>query len=687
MNFLNDLNPAQRQAVLQTEGAVLILAGAGTGKTKTITARLAYLLANGILPQNTLTLTFTNKAAKEMRQRAIDLLEREKIEFSYPPMLFTFHKFGLLFLREHMMKLGRDNNFVIIDSDDKKRIIKTLMDGTSLDKGFVRNEISYFKTHLISPELALKSDVFMTQAPALHRQLCAVYQRYEDYLRQNNLVDFDDLLKLPYEILSQDDELRRELSQKYQYIMIDEFQDTNELQFLLIKELCSTHNNLCVVGDDDQSIYSWRGANVKNIIEFDKGFANTTVVKLEENYRSTAEILKAANLLIAHNKKRHQKSLVATKENGREPLVNNFNDEREESAFISKKVKGLINSGVDPKEIAVLYRINALSRSIEEGFLVNGINFNIVDSLRFYERQEVKDAISYLRVIVNPSDDFSFKRVINRPKRGLGKASLERLEELAARDKTSLFEAVRAYGGEILSKKTAQLLEQLVQDLLHLGLEKSARSAEEFIELFEERIRLKEYYLQSKEEERSFNIEEFYSALIDFISQKDLGIEDFLSEITLQSDQDKVAGSLVNLMSIHASKGLEFDYVFIIGLEEGFFPMTGDGVDLEEERRLGYVAFTRAKRELFLNSVKSRLFRGKRQPMEQSRFLKECGLVEGRLNIESRAQFKKGDLVKHKLFGIGRVVEVAKMSKECKLKINFGGIFKEILSNFLEKIN
>ncbi len=691
MKFLNELNPAQKDAATTIEGPVLILAGAGTGKTKTITNRLAYLLANGIPPDSTLTLTFTNKASKEMRQRAMSLIEKENIPIAFPPKLFTFHKFGLLFLRQHILRLNRNNNFLIIDTDDKKRIIKQFLESDDFNQGFAAKEVSYFKNHLLTPEeIAKEASSLGIDQQKIYAQIANIYQKYQNYLEINNLVDFDDLLKLPFEILRDNEDLKNELSQKYQYIMIDEFQDTNELQFRLLKLLCATHNNLCVVGDDDQSIYGWRGANIKNILEFDTLFENTKVVKLEENYRSTEKILECANQLISHNKNRHQKVLKATHKHGKEIGFDEYFDEKQEAETIAQMVQKLIDSGVRHAEIAILYRINALSRSIEEGLLRRGINFNIIDSVRFYERMEVKDAISYFRAIVNPHDDFSLKRIINKPKRGIGKTTVEKLETKAQELQKSMFEIIYNSPSEdliaLVGKKNEKTLKEFSKTLLDLK-SNTHIDIEDFIEEFEKKVNIRDFYGTSKEEERALNIDELYGAIVDHIRlYPDHEIEEFLNDIALQSDQDKMGIDQVNLMTIHAAKGLEFEHVFVIGLEEGFFPVIGETTDMEEERRLGYVAFTRAKKELSLSSVKSRFFRGKRKEMNKSRFLAESGIVKGGFSVEDKSPFKKGDLVKHKIFGMGRVIGANKAGQDYKLKINFGGSQKEILSDFVEKI-
>ncbi len=679
--ILSSLNDAQKDAAQCVDGPILILAGAGSGKTKTITTRLAYLLSQGIDPANTLTLTFTNKAASEMRERAMSLISG----VNYPPLLCTFHKFGLLFLKFHMDRLGRKNNFVVIDNDDKKRILKSFSTDTELSTGMIASEISRYKTSLIDPRVAWE------KAEQKSYQLIAkFYEQYEDYLKNNNLVDFDDLLVLPYRILEENEDLCETISKRYTYIMVDEYQDTNELQYKLLRKLCHTHNNLCVVGDDDQSIYGWRGASIKNILEFHESFDDVKIVKLEKNYRSTTQILKAANDLIEHNRGRLGKVLESTKGEGKAIEVLESMDENAEALIIARKIKKLILSGVNPKDIAVLYRINALSRSLEEGLNKEQIPYNMVGGVKFYERAEVKDVISYLRVIANPHDDFSIKRIINRPKRGLGKVTMERIFKAAYDEHQSIYEYI-VHNEKIIeseaSKKAAQALKEFVQNIARMQ-ELQQHSTYDMIDAIEEAFAIKSYYNNQPDSlERLSNIDEFYGLFRDYVKQNpQMNVDDFLNELALQSDQDQIDSEKISIMSIHASKGLEFEYLFVIGLEEGFFPLIGDGSDLEEERRLGYVAITRAKKELTLSFSGSRFYKGRRTELSKSRFLKEAGVCEGSLVLEKTTSFKKGDLVKHKLFGIGRVSEVSKSGREFKLQINFSGTKRDILASFVEKI-
>ncbi|OHE00943.1 MAG: ATP-dependent DNA helicase [Sulfurimonas sp. RIFCSPLOWO2_12_36_12] len=675
------LNASQADAVRQTEGPVLILAGAGSGKTTTIVSRLAYLIEGlGIPASNTLTLTFTNKAAKEMRERAAQMMNNP----AYPPLLCTFHKFGLLFLKFNIHLLNRQNNFVVIDTDDKKRIIKKI--NSEIPTPLIASEISRYKNSLLTPDDAYKQAEFFN-----YQQIAKIYEEYETYLLENNLVDFDDLIALTFRLLDENPELAQATSQKYRYIMIDEYQDTNELQLKLLQKLCTTHNNICVVGDDDQSIYGWRGAHIRNIMEFDQDFKDTTVFKLEENYRSREPILKVANALIEHNRSRLGKKLIPTRGGGEDITILNSSDENEEARKIASKITKLLDSGVGAENIAVLYRVNVLSRSIEEGLNRAGIAYKLVGGLRFYDRAEIKDLISYIRVITNFHDDFSFKRIVNKPKRGLGKASVDKIELAAHANETSIFEYIKkvpiAELELLVKSKNAKTLKKFVKDIQNVAKIVN-ESTYNFIDVLEETFRLKDIYVGMPDEaERVLNMDEFYGLFRDFVKNSpDSSLDEFLNELTLQSEQDQVEGESIYMMSIHASKGLEFDHIFIIGLEEGFLPLVGDGSDLEEERRLGYVSFTRAKDTLTLSHADSRFYKGRRSDLQKSRFFNEAGLCEGSLIVEKNTAFKKGDLVRHKIFGTGRVNGVSKSGREFKLNINFAGTSRDILASFIERL-
>ena len=659
MQFLDDLNPSQYEAATHIDGSLLILAGAGSGKTKTITSRLAYLLSLGIDPNSTLTLTFTNKAASEMRQRALSLIDN----VSSPPMLATFHKFGLIFLKMNIDLLGRKNSFVIIDNDDKKRIIKNI--SNDVPNTLVSKEISKYKNNFLSP-----NDIFAISKDTQSQKIAYIYSKYIEYLDKNNLIDFDDLLLLTFKILDTFDDIAKNYSQRYQYIMVDEYQDTNNIQLQILKKLCSTHNNICVVGDDDQSIYGFRGANVKNILQFQKEF-DAKVIKLQQNYRSTPEILEAANRLISFNKNRHQKILQPTLQKHKQiEVIENYN-EKAEAQTIADKIKQLLQNGVDANEIAILYRINSLSRAIEDGLRIAQINYKLVGGIKFYEREEIKDVISYLRLIVNMDDDYSFRRIVNKPRRGIGKTSLEKLQN---NKKTSFMQTLK---GDLsfLPKKAQKALKEfsnLIEEFSKMDFEVLVYSLE--------RLGLTSFY---KDEEKIQNLGEFYGLLKDYAT-KGYSLEDVLEELSLESETDKIENNAINIMTIHASKGLEFEYLFVIGLEEEIFPLYNS--DIEEERRLAYVAITRAKKELVLSYAKSRYLRGDREFLDKSRFLVETGLINDKTVIKEIKTTKPNDIVKHKVFGIGKVIGSTKSGAQYKLKIDFGGVVKEILDNFVEKI-
>jgi DNA helicase-2/ATP-dependent DNA helicase PcrA len=506
--------------------------------------------------------------------------------------LCTFHKFGLLFLKFNISQLNRKNNFVIIDTDDKKKILKTIDKETTT--AILAAEISKFKNSLISVEEAKAS-----AQDKLYTQIANVYEKYEQYLIQNNLVDFDDLLLLTYKILQNNPTLAKQTSQKYKYIMVDEFQDTNELQYKLLQKLCCEHNNLCVVGDDDQSIYGWRGATIENILNFENNFTEVKTIKLEQNYRSTNKILHHANALIEHNRDRLGKKLIGTRGEGNCIKVYESSDENEETKKIVDDIKTLIVSGVSAQDIAILFRVNALSRSLEEGLNKANIHYKLVGGLKFYERAEIKDLIAYFRVITNANDNFSIKRIINKPKRGIGKTTIEKLELESHTQTKSIFSIIKDYTPEqltaVVGKKNSRTLKVFMASIEDLqDVLKDGRLR--FIEAFEDTFDFKTNFIKLIDaDDRIANIDEFYGYLRDFFLQNpDLNLEDFLNEISLESAQDTIDSQYISLMSIHASKGLEFGHLFIVGMEEGFFPLVGDGSNIEEERRLGYVAITRA---------------------------------------------------------------------------------------------
>ena len=714
MSIFVGLNKAQQEAAAHIDGAMLILAGAGSGKTKTITTRLAYLIDEvGIPATNTLTLTFTNKAASVMRTRALNLLTHNA---GQNPLLCTFHKFGLMFLRLYIERLGRKNDFVVIDTDDAKKILKNLLnDDEKLSVSTILNHISAYKNELASVEDAFKElDFIQGFEREKYQKIARYYKAYQEMLLRLNFVDFDDLLLLSYNILNADENFAKEQSEKYHYIMVDEYQDTNELQFQILQKLCTTHENIAVVGDDDQSIYAWRGAKIENILNFQKQFHNVKLVKLEQNYRSTSLILDAANSLIEHNKKRLGKTLISTKETGQDIELLQSYDEKDESQKVCVAIKGLLKEGIKPSEIAILYRVNALSRALEEALMKAQLPFKILSGMRFYERAEIKDIIAYLRFLLNHNDDFSLKRIINKPKRAFGETSFKKLQSKAKELNLPLFETLCALQGtKFFSAKLDKEMATFTNAIMQLSQIDDLRL---LLDEFEKLIKLKDFYKDSTDgDERVRNIDEFYANVKERADKGEIAsINELLNEISLQSEQDEVEGECVYLMSIHASKGLEFDAVFIVGLEDGFFPILSEDGDIEEERRLAYVAITRAKKRLFLSTTNSRFYRGSRSyNLETSKFLGETGVLDenelevifepeemNRIKDENLSKklgaqglkaslakganepFKKGDLVKHKIFGIGRVVGAHKG----KVGVNFGGIERTIMAEFLEKV-
>ncbi|ANV98786.1 hypothetical protein BBW65_06685 [Helicobacter enhydrae] len=683
--LLSSLNPQQVQAVQHIQGPLLLLAGAGSGKTKTLTTRLAYLVDEvGVLPSSILCLTFTNKAGAEMRQRAFAMLQGKHDSY---PLLCTFHKFGLIFLKHYMGFLKRSEQFVLIDSDDVKKILKDFK--SPISPSALSSYISFYKNQALLP-----IDVINEAKTPQSRKIAELYADYQEYLETKNLLDFDDLLLLPYLILAENEDLAQSVSKEYEYIMVDEYQDTNVLQYRLLKLLTSAHSNLCVVGDDDQSIYSWRGADLRNILEFQKDFAGAKLIKLEQNYRSTPQILEFANALICKNTKRLGKTLQATRECGKEVEVLNFATHKEEIAFVTQKILELKAQGVPYGEIALLYRLNALSRNVEDGLSRAKIPYQIIGSIRFYERAEIKDALSYLRLMINGDDDFSLMRVINKPKRGLGKVTQEKLLQSARSHRLSVrqfcADATRAI--ECVGEKNYTKLKEFFE-LIEVLKQKFESGVEGFLETFQKEVDLLSEFANTQDEvDRKANLEELYALLREeFGTKGEYGLEDFLNDITLSSDLDDMQQECVSCMSVHSSKGLEFGYVFIVGFEDGIFPLSKDNEDeLEEERRLGYVAFTRAKSELYITYVDWRFFQGKSASLPPSRFLQNTYGVARTETEGLEAQADKnaiavGDRVVHKIFGVGRVLELVGKGKEARGRINFAGNERTILLSFVEK--
>ena len=665
--ILNNLNQCQKEAVMYKDGPLLILAGAGSGKTRVLTTRIAYLIKHyNISPYNILAITFTNKAAKEMKERIEKLIGKTNLIAS------TFHSFGVRILRENYEKLGFTSSFSIMDSDDSLILIKKIIKDLGYDiKQFspymIRNKISSCKNEFVLPD-EYKSYVRNEEDDIVYK----VYKKYQEILMKNNSVDFDDLLILPIKLFKENKEVLEYYQDRFKYILIDEYQDTNKAQYLLINMISAKNKNICVVGDDSQSIYSFRNADYRNILNFEKDYTNCKVIKLEQNYRSTKTILNAANDVIKNNTHKKDKNLWTENEVGEKINYYRGYDEIDEVFYLIRKVKELIKSGVSYSDIAVLYRTNAQSRVFEENLLKENIPYRIVGSFYFYSRKEIKDLIAYLRLIHNTDDDISLLRVINTPKRGIGLKSISKLEEQASLYNTSIFNCIKE-GKELEFKNIILDLRKKVDEV----------TLTELIDLVLEKTGMRKSLQDEKSLEadiRIENLEEFKSITKSFEEKEGIiSLEDFLLEIALVSDSEEYKDdpNRLTLMTVHSVKGLEFPYVFIVGLEEGLFPHRNsafESEDLEEERRLMYVAITRAKKKLFLTNAKRRMIYGREEINIPSRFINE---INGDLlnieNIDEKKIVKKekniytedvmysyGDKVMHDKFGMGVVVGINK---------------------------
>lgn len=628
------LNEMQKKAVLQKDGAVLILAGAGSGKTGALTVRIAHLIEEGVKPWNILAITFTNKAAKEMRER-INLLVEKGAENIW---VSTFHSTCVRILRREIHHLGYDNNFSIYDADDQEKIIKECfkrLNFSLTDKNYtVKSAISIInkqKEELVSWEEYSQS---VDQSNIRALKTAQVYQVYQEILKNNHSLDFDDLIYKTVLLFKQHPDILEKYQEKFRYIMVDEYQDTNTAQYEFVRLLALKYGNLCVVGDDDQSIYGWRGANIRNILDFEKDFSKTTTIKLEQNYRSTKTILNAANAVIQNNETRKEKALWT--ENDKGSMIHSFraDNEYEEAKFIAEKILSLKEGGQKFSDFSVLYRTNAQSRAIEDQFVKKSIPYRLFGGVRFYERKEIKDVISYLKIIVNPSDTIALRRIINVPKRGIGDTSIEKVASFALEKEISFYEALGRLDELPDLKARARKLSDFY-DLME-SIRKDSKSMK-IAELLDEVLKRTNYVqllLDENTEEaiaRIENIDEFINKAVEYEKEEPEGsLAEFLENIALVADVDdyKENENTVVLMTLHSAKGLEFPYVFMIGMEEGMFPsyrsiMYGGPSEIEEERRLCYVGITRAKQELFLTYAKSRMQHGITQYNAPSRFLKE----------------------------------------------------------------
>lgn len=625
------LNPQQAEAVINTEGPMLIMAGAGSGKTKVLTCRVANLLQKGVRPYRILAITFTNKAAAEMRERVNNMSGPAAKDV----WLFTFHAFCARFLRMEIDKLpGYGGNFAIYDTADSQNLIKQILKEMNLDDK--RFQPSGILSRISNAKNALQdAAAFARQAGDFYEQKVAdIYSRYEQKLQLNNALDFDDLLMLSIKLLQENKEVREKYQDRFDYLLVDEYQDTNHAQYLLTKFLAAKHRNICVVGDADQSIYGWRGADIQNILDFEKDYPDAKVIKLEQNYRSTQIILNAANAVIENNTGRKPKNLWTENKSGADIIYFQAVDERDEARFVIEQLQNLQRTeNKKLGDMAILYRTNTQSRIFEEMLIKSGISYNMVGGLKFYERKEIKDIIAYLRVIFNPADSLSLLRIINVPKRGIGDASLAKIQAYAAANNVSLFEAVsNAAAIDGLSSRFVSKLDDLAGIIFELMNLANEAPVEDLID----RVLRDTGYLEELENERTpqaqsriDNLHELISVAQEFAaSEEENNLENFLAHVALVSDIDdtELGEDAITLMTLHSSKGLEFPVVFLVGMEEGLFPHARtlmDETEIEEERRLCYVGITRAKEKLFLSSTKMRTIYGNTVTYPPSRFLQE----------------------------------------------------------------
>ena len=690
MNILDGLNKEQVKAVEHIDGPCLVLAGAGSGKTKVLTMRIANLIASGIDSKNILAITFTNKAAKEMRERINNVVGENRA------FVGTFHSFGLRIIKENYEALGLTHNFTIIDSDDATSIIKKLLKDLGYDPkeyspGFIKNKISFIKNEMLSDSEAEK---YLASPP--EKVALKIYFEYQKVLRRNNAVDFDDLLKNPVELFYTHEEILDYYQEKYRYILIDEYQDTNEVQYKLVKKLAEKYRNIFVVGDPCQSIYGFRWSNYKNIMNFESDYPEVEVITLYQNYRSTNNILKAANSVIKNNNEGKGVELHSDFGLGVKIKYTRCNDEADEIKTILDEIKKLLDDGYDYKDIAIFYRTNAQSRILEEGILSKNYPYKVVGSYYFYKRKEVKDLISYLRLISNTHDDVSLSRVINVPKRGIGNKSIEELEQRAESNNTSMFEALEK-PKELEFKNLILNLQEIAKnvdltELIDKVLELSGMQAElEKDKTLEAELRLE-------------NLKEFRSITESY--QKETGsvnLEDFLEDISLVADAKEHIedGNAITLMTMHSAKGLEFKVVFLAGMEEGIMPHANSSnskEEMDEERRLCYVAITRAKERLYITNAKRRMLYGNVSFNPPSRFINEIDtdLIEKDEkvnNISGVKEFNKekyyktentlynhGDIVIHDTYGKGVVIDADERFVTIAFDKRFG--IKKLLSNY-----
>lgn len=630
---LEHLNQQQKEAAMHIEGPLLILAGAGSGKTATMTHRIAYLIEQGVSPYKILAVTFTNKAAKEMRERV------EKLVGTVPGMwILTFHSMSLRILREHCREIGYERNFVVYDTVDQKALYKAILKDFNIDTKeypipYIMAIVSNSKENDLGPEEFIEIEGMTPKTKVIYN----VYKEYQARLKKNNAMDFDDLLRYALHVLRDNEDILREYQRVFSYIMVDEYQDTNHIQYQIIKLLADVHKNLCVVGDDDQCIYEWRGADIRNILDFEKDFPQAKVIKLEQNYRSCGNILEAAHSVIKNNKGRKSKKLWTEEESGHKIVYARLDNDKEEARYIAREIQLLKGPFRKYDDFAILYRTNAQSRLFEDILRKNGIPHQILSGFSFYERKETKDMISYMRLVVNPKDEMALLRVINEPKRGMGAKTIEKLRTLAMVREQSLLEVLE--DEEIISSlpaKARDAVRNMVQVIL------TCRDQKENMKLSDiyDSLMVRTGYMKALEDENTVeaegrieNLLDFKSFIYDFEKEKqeqgeEATLEEFLERVATNGDADKYdeESGKVTLMTLHSAKGLEFPVVFMPGMEDGLFPShrSMDSEEkLEEERRLCYVGITRAKERLFMSSAAYRVMYGQGDYTRESVFMRE----------------------------------------------------------------
>ncbi len=721
---LDDLNPSQKDAVTSTEGPLLILAGAGSGKTRVITYRIAYLLEKRkVPPYAILAVTFTNKAAGEMRERVISLAGKR----GRPVWISTFHSACVRILRQHVEKLNVSRHFTIADANSSLKLIKDILKEMNVDEKVLSSRrvswlISRAKNSLVGPENM--SELEEVKRDHLLERMVQAYHMYEERLRGSHVFDFDDLLFFTYRLFEEHPDVRKSYEDLLHYILVDEYQDTNHAQYQIIRQLSTHRRNLCVVGDDDQSIYRWRGADITNILSFEQDYPDAKVVSLMENYRSTGHILKAASCLISKNMGRKEKELVAVRPDGLKVLAYSSFDERDEADFISANILDLMRrEGFSSKDFAIFYRINAQSRSIEDSLRRQNIPYAIVGGVRFYDRLEIRDLIAYLRFILNPSDWTSFERIINSPGRGIGKVTMDRIRSAADPETTPEGAAKRTVAAGTVNKKTGASLQAFLNTITALREKTELVSLDEFVvSVLEDTGYLPALQSENTDESRTRieNLQEFRTVVDDFlkseISEESVSgtekLSTFLDQISLVSDIDSWAdkGSTVTLMTLHTAKGLEFPVVFLSGMEEDLLPhyhSQGEPAELEEERRLCYVGMTRSKERLFLTMARRRRLFGKYDNAFPSRFFTDLpeenvemhqdtpfpipGLIrKGGIqasaggetipisefhyepeHVDGEETLPPGTQVRHPMFGVGQVMSVDGSGGEARITVYF----------------